>query len=70
MKTYTDAQMLYMICLALDEGLDGIKHAEDLNVLLVQMIGEHWGMSDADDPLERIEQAFEELDPYIPEHLT
>jgi len=70
MNTYTDAQMLYMLCLALDEGIEGIEHTEDLNVLLVKMIGEHWGMSDEETPIDQVDAAFEQLAPYIPAHLV
>jgi hypothetical protein len=69
MTDYTDAQMLYMVCLALEEGLDGITHAEDLNVLLVKMIGEHWRTADEDSSSEEAHAAFAQLEPYIPDHL-
>jgi len=66
---YTDAQMLYMICLALEEGIDGVKRI-DLDDVLLKMISEHWGTADEDTSPEEAEAAFAQLAPYIPEHLS
>lgn len=65
---YTDAQMLYMICLALDEGLSGIRTI-DLPDFVVGMISEHWGTANEDVNPEEVAAVFAELEQYIPEHL-
>lgn len=65
---HTDAQMLYMICLALEEGLEGVADI-DLPDLIVKMISEHWGTADEDTSPEEAEAALAQLAPYIPDHM-
>lgn len=65
---YTDAQMLYMLCLALEEGIEGVKRV-DLDDLLLKMISEHWGTPDEDTSPDEAEAAFAQLEPHIPDHL-
>lgn len=65
---YTDAQVLYMLCLALEEGLEGVKNI-DLPDVLLRMIAEHWGTADEDTSPDEAEAAFAQLEPYIPDHL-
>lgn len=68
MKKYTDAEMLFMVCLALEEGIDGVRRI-DLDDLLVKMIAEHWGVADEDTLPDEAEAAFAQLEPHIPEHM-
>lgn len=65
---YTDAQVLYMLCLALEEGLEGVRDI-DLPDVLLKMISEHWGTTDEDTSPDEAEAAFAQLEPYIPDHL-
>lgn len=65
---YTDTQVLYMVLLALEEGLDGVRR-QDLDDLLVKMIAEHWGTAGEDASPDEAEAAFAQLEPHIPEHM-
>lgn len=65
---HTDAQMLYMICLALEEGIEGGANI-DLPDLIVKMISEHWGTADGDTSPEEAEAALAQLAPHIPDHM-
>lgn len=65
---YTDTQVLYMVLLALEEGLEGVRW-QDLDDLLVKMIAEHWGTADEDTSPDEAEAAFAQLEPHIPDHM-
>lgn len=65
---YTDEQVLYMILLALEEGLEGVAR-QDLGDLLIKMIAEHWGTADEEASTDAAEDAFAQLEPYIPHHM-
>lgn len=64
---YTDTQVLSMILLALDEGVEGVRWI-DVPDLLKKMIVEHWDLADEDSSSDEAEAAFAQLEPYIPDH--
>lgn len=65
---YTDTQVLYMVLLALEEGLEGVGW-QDLDDLLIKMIAEHWGTADEGISPDEAEAAFAQLEPHIPDHM-